>query len=126
VVATANEIQRIPPELLRKGRFDEVFFVDLPRLEERSAIFALQLTRRNQTLEQFSLEALAAATEGWSGAEIEQAVVGALYTCLSSNAPLSDLQLLREIERTQPLSVTMQERIAELRRWAHGRTVPAS
>ncbi|MEO8636799.1 MAG: AAA family ATPase [Gemmatimonadales bacterium] len=126
VVATANEIQRIPPELLRKGRFDEVFFVDLPSAEERAAIFRLQLTRRGQALDAFSPEALAAATEGWSGAEIEQAVVGALYACLSARAPLSDLSLLQEIERTQPLSVTMQERIAELRRWAHGRTVPAS
>ena len=126
VVATANEIQRIPPELLRKGRFDEVFFVDLPRAHEREAIFALQLSRRAQQPERFDLDALGSATEGWSGAEIEQAVVGALYACLSASAPLTDASLLQEVGRTQPLSVTMQERITELRRWAHGRTVPAS
>ena len=126
VVATANEIHRIPPELLRKGRFDEVFFVDLPVGPERQAIFGLQLVRRALPPGQFDLAALAAATEGWSGAEIEQAVVGALYTCLSANAALSDAALLQEISRTQPLSVTMQERIMELRRWAQGRTVPAS
>ncbi len=126
VVATANDIGRLPPELIRKGRFDEVFFVDLPGLAERQAIFALQLRRRGQDPAGFDLAGLAAATEGWSGAEIEQAVVGALYTCLARSEALEGTGLLWEIDRTRPLSDTMREKVAALRHWAEGRAVPAS
>jgi SpoVK/Ycf46/Vps4 family AAA+-type ATPase len=126
VVATANDIERLPPELIRKGRFDEVFFVDLPTREVRHDIFALQLRQRAQDPAVFGLEALAESTEGWSGAEIEQVVVSALYTCLAAGAALSDATLLSEIGQTQPLSATMRERVLALRAWARGRTVPAS
>jgi ATPase family associated with various cellular activities (AAA) len=126
VVATANDIARLPPELIRKGRFDEVFFVDLPGPTEREAIFALQLRQRGQDHTRFDLTGLAAATEGWSGAEIEQAVVGALYTCLAGNTPLDNVAILWEIDRTRPLSDTMREKVLALRGWAEGRAVPAS
>jgi AAA+ superfamily predicted ATPase len=126
VVATANDITRLPPELIRKGRFDEVFFVDLPGVTERQAIFALQLKQREQDHSRFDLPGLASATEGWSGAEIEQAVVGALYTCLARNEPLDDAGILWEVDRTRPLSETMREKVATLRNWAEGRAVPAS
>jgi AAA+ superfamily predicted ATPase len=126
VVATANDITRLPPELVRKGRFDEVFFVDLPGVGEREAIFALQLRRRGLDQARFDLAGLAAATEGWSGAEIEQAVVGALYTCLSRDEAPEEAGILWEIDRTRPLSETMREKVATLRAWAEGRAVPAS
>lgn len=126
VVATANDITRLPPELIRKGRFDEVFFVDLPGTPEREAIFSLQLKQRTQDPANFDLKGLASATPGWSGAEIEQAVVGALYTCLARGEPLDDAGILWEVDRTRPLSETMAERIAALRNWAEGRAVSAS
>lgn len=126
VVATANDIGRIPPELIRKGRFDEIFFVDLPGLTERQAIFGLQLRRRGLDPAAFDVAGLASATEGWSGAEIEQAVVGALYTCLARNEQLESAGVLWEIDRTRPLSETMRERIEALRQWAEGRAVSAA
>ncbi len=125
IVATANDIQRLPPELIRKGRFDEVFFVDLPESKDREAIFTLQLRQRGQDPALFNLPLLAEATAGWSGAEIEQVVVAALYTCLAGKAVLSNATLMQELGRTQPLSVTMSERIASLRAWAQGRAVAA-
>ena len=124
VVATANDISDLPPELVRKGRFDEIFFVDLPDLHVRASIFAIHLTRRAQTLTDFDIESLANATEGFSGAEIEQAVVSALYAAHAKKTALSTEQILHEIDATKPLSVVMQERIDALRRWADGRTVP--
>ncbi|HUG39714.1 MAG TPA: AAA family ATPase [Longimicrobiales bacterium] len=126
VVATANAVERLPPEFLRKGRFDEVFFVDLPDDETRRAIFRIHLARRNQLPERFDLAALAAATEGFSGAEIEQVVIAALYTVFAASADLTDDALLAEVAATRPLSVVAAERIQALRRWAAGRTVPAS
>ncbi len=125
VLATANDISSLPPELLRKGRFDEIFFVDLPREEVRTDIFRVHLEKRNKAPATFDLQALAEATEGFNGAEIEQVVVAGLYTSLSSGGDLSTQLLLDEIAETRPLSVTMSERIAELRSWARGRAVPA-
>lgn len=125
VVATANDVSGLPPELMRKGRFDEIFFVDLPNDEARRAIFAVHLRRRGRAAEEFDLEALAAATEGFSGAEIEQAVISALYTVFAENEELSTGRLLEEIRSTRPLSVTMAEKIDALRSWARDRTVPA-
>ncbi|HEX6939094.1 MAG TPA: AAA family ATPase [Longimicrobiales bacterium] len=125
VVATANDVQRLPPELLRKGRFDEIFFVDLPDEATRRALFAIHLKRRGQAPTRFDLDALARATEGFSGAEVEQVVVAGLYTAFASNRPLSMTTLLDEAARTRPLSRTMAERIAALRAWARDRTVPA-
>lgn len=126
VVATANDIQRLPPELLRKGRFDEIFFVDLPDVEARRQLFELYLGKRGQPVEKFDAEALAAASHGFSGAEIEQAVVSALYGAFSSHGELSTDALLDELSRTRPLSRTMGEQLDALRAWARDRTVPAA
>ena len=126
VVATANDISALPPELVRKGRFDEIFFVDLPDLRVRATIFAVHLSRRDLRLSDFDLEALAVASDGFSGAEIEQAVVAALYAAHAKDEPLNNEHLLHEIAATRPLSVVMAERILAMRDWAAGRTVPAS
>ena len=124
VVATANDISALPPELVRKGRFDEIFFVDLPEAPVRSAIFSIHLSSRGQSLGDFDTEALAAAAEGFSGAEIEQAVVSALYAAHAKGQPLTTDHVVEEIRATRPLSVVMSERIAALRMWAAERTVP--
>ncbi|HSN51521.1 MAG TPA: AAA family ATPase [Woeseiaceae bacterium] len=124
VVATANDISALPPELVRKGRFDEIFFVDLPGADVRSTILAIHLSRRNQRLSDFDIRSLADAMRGFSGAEIEQAVVSALYAAHAMNEPLASQHIQREIEQTKPLSVVMHERISALRAWAKGRTVP--
>ncbi len=124
-VATANDISALPPELLRKGRFDEVFFVDLPNATDRQTIFAIHLSKRKRDPDQFDLPALAAAAEGFSGAEIEQAVVGALYSAFAQDRDIRDEDLLGELRDTRPLSVTMAEKVADLRRWAQHRCVPA-
>lgn len=124
VVATANDIAALPPELVRKGRFDEIFFVDLPDAGVRATILAIHLTSRGQRLGDFDVESLADAMQGFSGAEIEQAVVSALYAAHAMNQPLASAHILREIEQTKPLSTVMHERISALRTWADGRTVP--
>jgi SpoVK/Ycf46/Vps4 family AAA+-type ATPase len=126
VVATANDITRLPPELMRKGRFDEIFFVDLPSVAERRAIFSIHLKKRQQPVNVFDLDALAAATDGFSGAEIEQVVVSGLYTAFSDRRELSTALLVEEASKTRPLSVTMGERFAEMREWARERTVSAN
>ncbi len=126
VVATANDIQALPPELLRKGRFDEIFFVDLPNDAARRSILAVHLARRRQDPAAFDLAALAAASEGFSGAEIEAAIVAALYSAFAEKTPLSAPHVLAEMQRTVPLSRTCRESIEELRLWARGRTVPAA
>ena len=126
VVATANAIAALPPELVRKGRFDEIFFVDLPDLAARRQIFSVHLTRRRRNPGEFDLQSLARASEGFSGAEIEQAIVASLYSAFSGSRHLTTQHILDEIDATHPLSVTMAERIAALRSWAEGRTVPAA
>jgi hypothetical protein len=125
MVATANQVQELPAELLRKGRFDEIFFVDLPNAEARAELFALHLQRRSVEAEGFDFAALAAAADGFSGAEIEQAIVAALYSAHASGLPLSEFQLRAELKHTRPLSVLMAEQVQELREWAGPRTVPA-
>jgi AAA+ superfamily predicted ATPase len=125
LVATANDIERLPPELMRKGRFDEIFFVDLPDAAAREAVFRLHLARRGADAATFDLAALARASEGFSGAEIEQAVVAALYGAHARGAQLRDADLADALAATRPLSVTMAERVAALRDWAAERTVPA-
>jgi len=124
IVATANDISALPPELVRKGRFDEIFFVDLPGLKVRASILAIHLTNREQRLGNFDIEALATAMDGFSGAEIEQAVVSGLYAAHAMRKPLGSAHILTEIEQTKPLSIVMQERVTALREWADGRTVP--
>jgi SpoVK/Ycf46/Vps4 family AAA+-type ATPase len=125
VVATANDVEKLPPEFLRKGRFDEVFFVDLPDVESRAAIFSIHLRKRGKDPAKFGIEALAAAAEGFSGAEIEQVVVSGLYGAFSANCELTNDMLITEIGRTRPLSVTRAEQIENLRAWASERTVSA-
>jgi ATP-dependent 26S proteasome regulatory subunit len=125
MVATANNIDALPPELLRKGRFDEVFFVDLPNDDARRRVLEIHLTRRKRDPAAFALADLVAATAGFSGAEIEQLIVAAMYEAFGSGAPLQDEHLLAQARATKPLAVLMRERIAELRAWASGRCVPA-
>ncbi|MBT8090208.1 MAG: AAA family ATPase [Gammaproteobacteria bacterium] len=124
IVATANDISKLPPELVRKGRFDEIFFVDLPASKIRASILAIHLSNRKQPLTNFDIEALADAMDGFSGAEVEQAVVSALYAAHAQNKQLTTQHILEEIGQTQPLSVVMNEKISILRDWAAGRTVP--
>jgi MoxR-like ATPase len=125
VIATANDIEALPPELLRKGRFDEIFFVDLPNLEARAQIFAIHLKKRKRDPQKFDLDALAEASDGFSGAEIEQAIVGALYDAFAEKTELTTKHVLNALEQSPPLSVTMAERVAALREWSRGRCVPA-
>ncbi|MEM9404086.1 MAG: AAA family ATPase [Pseudomonadota bacterium] len=125
VVATANAIDDLPPELVRKGRFDEIFFVDLPNAEVRKTIFQIHLRTREQPIDRFDFEALVAATEGFSGAEIEQCVVASLYAAHAQRSALETEHLIDELQRTRPLSVVMAEKISGLRQWAAERTVLA-
>jgi SpoVK/Ycf46/Vps4 family AAA+-type ATPase len=123
IVATANNIELLPPEMLRKGRLDEIYFVDLPSAEARALIFNIHLEKREQDPTLFDLNALAAAAEGFAGAEIEQAIVSAGYWAHAQDEPLNTEHILKEIASTQPLSVVRAESIASLRQWAEGRTV---
>ncbi|HEU4627760.1 MAG TPA: AAA family ATPase [Steroidobacteraceae bacterium] len=125
VMATANDIQALPPELVRKGRFDEIFFVDLPNRAARAAILAIHARKRGVTLTPEELGALAAHSEGFSGAELEQGIVAALYTAHSTKQPMCAALILHELRATQPLSVVMAEQVNGLRAWARDRTVPA-
>ena len=125
VIATANDISALPPELIRKGRFDEIFFVDLPKLAVRADILRIHASKRSLELSDEQVQKLATACEGFSGAEIEQSVVSALYAAHAGNAAVSASHVLNEVRSTRPLSVVMAERIAELRAWAAERTVAA-
>ena len=126
VVATANDVQRLPPEFLRKGRFDEVFFVDLPDAPTRAEIFRIHLRGRRLDPDTFPVDDLAAATPEFSGSEIEQVVVSALYTAFAEGRALLADDLTAEAARTRPLAVTMSEKIGALRAWARDRTTPAN
>jgi SpoVK/Ycf46/Vps4 family AAA+-type ATPase len=126
VAATCNNVTVLPPELIRKGRFDELFFVDLPNQAERKQIFSIQLARRKRNPSEFDLEKVAAAAKGYSGSEIEAAVQGALYTAYSEKKPLTSQSLVDALGQTVPLSITRSEEIASLRDWASTRAVPAS
>ena len=126
IVATANDIEGLPPELIRKGRLDEIFFVDLPSPEERAQIFELHLARRKADLIHFDLSKLVERSDGFSGAEIEQAVIAALYLARQEDAPLCTDHVVEELAATRPLSVVMDERITMLRSWAADRTVMAN
>lgn len=128
LAATANDIEALPPELLRKGRFDEIFFVDLPSAEARESILSIHLRKRKQDPAGLDLEQLVAASEGFSGAEIEQAIISALATAFADRQPLDTARIREALETSPPLSVTMKEKIDDLRAWAKGpppRCVPA-
>jgi SpoVK/Ycf46/Vps4 family AAA+-type ATPase len=125
MVATANDIAQLPPELLRKGRFDEIFFIDLPAAAAREDILRIHLGRNKQDPAAFDLARLASQCEGFSGAEIEQAIVAALYEAHASKKPLQVEAIEAELRRTRPLSKVMAEKVTALREWARERTVPA-
>jgi SpoVK/Ycf46/Vps4 family AAA+-type ATPase len=125
VVATANDVKRLPPEFLRKGRFDEIFFVDLPDADARRAIFGIHLEKRGRDPALFDLDRLVGATEGFSGAEVEQVVVASLYTAFAEKADMGKGHILKEIALTRPLSQTMREKIEAMRLWARSRTTSA-
>lgn len=125
MVATSNDIQRLPAEMVRKGRFDEVFFVDLPKEDSRKVIFDIHLKKRDVDPSTVELETCIEHSEGFSGAEIEQAVVSAIHVAEARKEALSELHILDELNRTQPLSILMGEKVAALQAWAEGRTVPA-
>lgn len=126
LVATSNDISNLPPELVRKGRLDEIFFVDLPQESVRRDIFTIHLKKRFHDPARLDLDTLARASDGFSGAEIEQVVVAGLYRCQAEEAELDTQHLLQEIASTQPLAVVMGEKIEQLRLWAEGRTVAAN
>jgi hypothetical protein len=126
LIATANDIESLPPELLRKGRFDEIFFVDLPDAPTRGDIFRIHLSKRGHAVEAFDLPQLSQAADGFAGAEIEQAIVAGAYAAHAEGKPLATCHVHEELRATRPLSVVRAEHLAALRRWAEGRTVPAN
>ena len=126
VMATANRIDRLPGEFLRKGRFDEIFFVDLPTPNERSEIFKIHLDQRNRPLDRFDTDQLAKVSDGFSGAEIEQALISAMYEAFAQAREFNQLDIIAAIKSTLPLSRTMSEQVAALRDWARQRARPAA
>ncbi len=126
VIATANSISELPPELVRKGRFDEIFFVDLPKVHEREEIFAIHLKKRGRAPGDFELKALAENSEGFSGSEIEQSIIAAMYEAFTGARELNSQDILKALSETVALSETMEEQVEELRSWAKNRARPAS
>jgi SpoVK/Ycf46/Vps4 family AAA+-type ATPase len=125
VVATANDIEALPPELLRKGRFDEIFFVDLPSQEVRKEVFSIHLKKCHRDPENYDLDKLASAAKGYSGSEIEQAILSALHEAYDKKTDLTTKLVLEALKISPPLSVTMAEKVLDLQQWAKGRYVPA-
>jgi SpoVK/Ycf46/Vps4 family AAA+-type ATPase len=125
VAATANDVDRLPPEFLRKGRFDEVFFADLPDPATRKSLFVIHLKKRNLDPESFNCELLSERAVDFSGAEIEQAIISTLYRASGKKEPISTNHILEQIASTKPLAVMKSEEIQFLRDWARERTIPA-
>ncbi len=125
LAATANDIDSLPPELMRKGRFDEIFFVDLPSAEARREILKIHLTKKKRDPAKFDVEALVATSAGYTGAEIEQGIQGALHAAFGAKREMTSEDIARALAGSPPLSVTRAEQIADLREWASGRCVPA-
>lgn len=126
LIATANDVSKLPPEMLRKGRFDEIFFIDLPDRPEREEILAIHLRKRNRDPSKYDLLHLSDRSRGFSGAELEQVVVGSLYRAFAENREIDQKDLEYQVEHLVPLSVMMEENMASLREWASKRTRPAS
>ena len=124
IAATANNIYRLTPEFLRKGRFDEIFFVDLPDAESRKQLLNIHFKKRDLKPENFDLKKIVAETIGFSGAEIEQAIISALYRASNKNEEISTGHITEQIKSTKPLSVLKKEEICSLREWAKERTIP--
>lgn len=121
VLATANNIENLPPELLRKGRFDEIFFVDLPIDKERESIFKIHFRKRKRDPEKFDIQGFVKESEGFTGAEIEQLIISGLYRAFAEDREIEDRDIFAEIEETVPLSVTYKEKVDALRAWAEKR-----
>ena len=126
VMATANRVERLPGEFLRKGRFDEIFFVDLPSSTEREDIFRIHLGKRRSEINRFDIEQLTKVSDGFSGAEIEQAIIAAMYDAFAQDREFTQLDIIAAIKATLPLSRTMTEQVTALRDWARQRARPAS
>ncbi len=126
VMATANRVERLPGEFLRKGRFDEIFFVDLPTKEERQDIFRIHLSKRRCETDRFDVEQLANVCDGFSGAEIEQAIIAAMYEAFAQEREFTQLDIIAASRATMPLSKTMTEQVTALRDWARQRARPAA
>ncbi|MGL4881198.1 MAG: stress-responsive protein Ycf46, partial [Waterburya sp.] len=126
VMATANRVERLPGEFLRKGRFDEIFFVDLPSSAERRDIFTIHLGKRRSEIDRFDIEQLTKVSDGFSGAEIEQAIIAAMYDAFAQDREFTQLDIIAAIKATLPLSRTMTEQVTALRDWAGQRARPAS
>ena len=126
VMATANRVERLPSEFLRKGRFDEIFFVDLPNEEERKAIFKIHLQKRRRDISRFDLDQLVKVCDGFSGAEIEQGLISAMYEAFAQGREFTQLDIIAAIRATMPLSKTMNEQVTALRDWARQRARPAA
>lgn len=126
VMATANRVERLPGEFLRKGRFDEIFFVDLPNAEERRDIFEIHIAQRDRDIARFDLEQLANVSDGFSGAEIEQALIAAMYDAFAQEREFTQLDIIAAVKATLPLSKTMHEQVTALRDWARQRARPAA
>ncbi|CAN5678024.1 AAA family ATPase [soil metagenome] len=126
VIATANRVERLPSEFLRKGRFDEIFFVDLPNEEERKEIFKIHLSKRRSDIERFDFDQLSKVCEGFSGAEIEQGLISAMYEAFAQGREFTQLDIIAAIRATMPLSKTMSEQVTALRDWARQRARPAA
>ncbi len=125
IVATSNDITGLPPELMRKGRLDEIFFVDLPTPEIRKEIFRIHLSKRDLNPDDFDLEELAQKSDEFTGAEIEEAIVSARYLAAAREDNIAQADIIGALERTYPISVLRAESIESLRTWAQDRTVPA-
>jgi SpoVK/Ycf46/Vps4 family AAA+-type ATPase len=125
-MATANRVERLPGEFLRKGRFDEIFFVDLPNAEERKEIFKIHLCKRKRDVSRFDLDQLTKVADGFSGAEIEQGLIAAMYEAFAQDREFTQLDIIAAMRATLPLSRTMTEQVTALRDWARQRARPAA
>jgi len=125
-MATANRVERLPGEFLRKGRFDEIFFVDLPSSDERKEIFRIHLAKRREDITRFDIDQLVMVCDGFSGAEIEQGLVAAMYEAFAQDREFTQLDIIASIRATLPLSKTMHEQVTALRDWARQRARPAA
>ncbi len=127
LIATANKVESLPPELLRKGRFDEIFYIDLPQPKERKEIISIHLNKKNRDPENYNLQALVKATEGYSGAEIQQAIKDAIQQAFYEQVTdVSTNHILAALKSSVPISVTMKEGVEYVRNWAKNRARPAS
>ena len=126
VAATANRIDLLPAEILRRGRFDQIFFIDLPTRREREEIFSIHLRNKENDPSEFNIPQLAQITKGWSGSEIEQVIISGMYEAFNKNRKLNEDDLFTIFGQSVPLSITMEEQIKKIRSWAHDRAVNAS